>query len=82
MRSLHLHHAGLLSLVVLFATDYQGVATAGGGAAAEAHQSAQPVVALPNKDGSFKFAILGDFGIGAPVQYQLADQMVKFHGRF
>jgi predicted MPP superfamily phosphohydrolase len=81
MRSL-LHHLGLLSLPVLFATDYQGVATSGPGAAAHAHQSAEPVVALPNKEGSFKFAVLGDFGIGAPVQYQLADQMVKFHGRF
>jgi predicted MPP superfamily phosphohydrolase len=82
MRSLHLHHIGLLSVAVLFSTDYQGVATAGPGAAAQAHQSAEPVVALPNKEGSLKFAVLGDFGIGAPVQYQLADQMVKFHGRF
>jgi hypothetical protein len=82
MRSLNFSCVGFLVLGVLCATGCQDVATAGSPAAAEAQQPTQPVVALPNKAGSFKFAVLGDFGIGDPVQYQLADQMVKFHQRF
>ena len=45
----------------------------------------QPVaehVALPNKPGSFKFAVLGNSGTGEKAQYQLAEQMANFHGRF
>ena len=37
---------------------------------------------LPNKDGSFKFAVLGDFGTGERVQYQLAEQMAALHKKF
>ena len=49
----------------------------------EAQQSpAEPAVPLPNKDGSLKFGVLGDFGTGSQAQYQLAEQMVKLHGRF
>ena len=43
---------------------------------------AESVVPLPNKDGSFKFSVLGDFGVGDQKQFQLADQMAKLHGRF
>ncbi len=39
-------------------------------------------VPLPNKDGSFKFCVLGDFGVGDQKQFQLADQMATLHGRF
>ena len=53
-----------------------------GGAAAAAQAPAAPAVPLPNKDGSFKFGVLGDFGTGDPPQYELADQMVKLHERF
>lgn len=38
--------------------------------------------ALPNREGSLKFAVLGDFGTGDREQYQLADQMAKLHQRF
>ncbi len=82
MRSQHFRRAALVSLGVLIATGCQDVATAGSASAAETQQAAQPVVALPNKDGSFKFAVLGDFGTGDAVQYQLATQMVKLHGQF
>jgi predicted phosphodiesterase len=41
-----------------------------------------PVVALPNKQGSFKFAVLGDFGTGSRTQYELAEQMAKLHSTF
>jgi hypothetical protein len=45
-------------------------------------QPAEPVVPLPNRDGSFKFAVLGDFGTGSRAQYELADQMAKLHSTF
>jgi len=47
-----------------------------------AQAPAEPPVPLPNRDGSFKFGVLGDFGTGDPPQYELADQMVKLHERF
>jgi predicted phosphodiesterase len=51
--------------------------------ALEAQQSqAEQPASLPNKDGSFKFGVLGDFGTGDRSQYQLAEQMVKLHDRF
>jgi hypothetical protein len=39
-------------------------------------------VHLPNKDGSFKFGVLGDFGTGSKEQYQLGEQMGRLHERF
>ena len=39
-------------------------------------------VAFPNKEGSLKFAVLGDFGTGGHEQYELAAQMAKLHQRF
>ena len=54
-----------------------------GAAGVHAIQSpAESPVALPNKDGSFKFSVLGDFGVGDQKQFQLADQMATLHGRF
>jgi Calcineurin-like phosphoesterase len=47
-----------------------------------AQAPAEPAVALPNKPGSFKFAVLGDFGTGDKTQYQLAEQMAALHQRF
>jgi predicted MPP superfamily phosphohydrolase len=80
MRSLHFPRAGCLLLAVLLTTGCQNIVTMG--RAAGAQQSAELTVALPNKDGSLKFSVLGDFGTGASSQYQLADQMAKLHGRF
>jgi Calcineurin-like phosphoesterase len=39
-------------------------------------------LALPNRDGSLKFCVLGDFGTGEKTQYELAEQMVALHDRF
>ena len=82
MPSLHFLRAGLLLLACLFLTGCQDIATLGRVATADAQPSAAAVVALPNKDGSLKFGVLGDFGTGAPSQYQLAEQMAKLHARF
>ena len=43
---------------------------------------ADPPAALPNKDGSLKFGVLGDFGTGERRQYELAAQMATIYGRF
>jgi hypothetical protein len=48
----------------------------------QAQQPASQAVTLPNRDGSFKFAVLGDFGTGDRTQYELAAQMVKAHQSF
>jgi hypothetical protein len=37
---------------------------------------------MPNRDGSLKFAILGDFGTGSETQYDLAKQMANVRQRF
>jgi predicted MPP superfamily phosphohydrolase len=79
MRTRHLSSVLLLILIGAGCRD-NGVTV---GTTVEAQQSsAEPVVPLPNKDGSFKFSVLGDFGTGSKAQYQLAEQMVKLHGRF
>ena len=40
------------------------------------------VVPLPNAAGSFKFAVLGDFGVNSKPQYELGAQMKKVHDTF
>jgi hypothetical protein len=37
---------------------------------------------LPRKDGSVRFAVMGDTGRGTKEQYEVAKQMVAFHGEF
>ena len=51
-------------------------------ASASETQTAQPEVALPNKNGTFKFGVLGDFGTGTSEQYELGRQMKTVHDRF
>lgn len=48
----------------------------------EAQPATTPAVPLPNRNGSLKFAVLGDFGTGQPTQYDLAKQMMSLHDRF
>ena len=70
-----------LLLVVLFASLSVSCRN---GTAAEAvpETQAAPEVPLPNKDGTFKFGILGDFGTGDRTQYELAAKMLDVHKRF
>jgi hypothetical protein len=49
-------------------------------AAPEAH--AGPSLTLPRKDGSVRFAVMGDTGRGSPEQYDVAKQMLAFHNEF
>jgi 3',5'-cyclic AMP phosphodiesterase CpdA len=54
-----------------------------GPVAVQAPQTPQaPPIQLPNKEGSLKFAVLGDFGTGERPQYEVAEQMAKLHARF
>ena len=79
MRSRH-RFAGLLLSTVLAGVSCRDVGLAAGAQAQQA--AAEQVVALPNREGSLKFGVLGDFGTGAKAQYELAEQMVKVHDRF
>jgi predicted MPP superfamily phosphohydrolase len=70
----------LLWIVVLFCVSLTLLAAVGAQQAPST--SAQQVTALPNKNGSFKFAVLGDFGTGDRTQFELAQQMAALHARF
>ena len=61
----------------LLAVSLLGLAVLPGAPRIEARQAPQPEIALPNREGTFKFAVLGDFGTGDREQYQLAEQMAK-----
>jgi predicted MPP superfamily phosphohydrolase len=37
---------------------------------------------MPNKDGSLKFGVLGDFGTGEKPQYEMAAQIARVHQQF
>ena len=37
---------------------------------------------MPNKDGSLKFGVLGDFGVGDKGQYEMAAQIARVHQQF
>ena len=62
--------------------------TAGsGGPAGPATVTANPSPAapphpLPGRDGSLKFAVIGDYGTGGRAQYEVGDQMTAVHARF
>ncbi|MGH9373395.1 MAG: metallophosphoesterase, partial [Vicinamibacterales bacterium] len=43
---------------------------------------ADPPIQLPNRDGSLKFGVMGDFGNGSRQQYELGEQMAKLRLRF
>jgi hypothetical protein len=77
-------HSLLAGLAVLALCS--GVGCSGGNANAapadEVQAPGPPAVALPNKTGTYKFAVLGDFGVNSKQQYELAQQMEKLHETF
>jgi hypothetical protein len=84
MRTRHLCSPALaFLLLILTGAGCRDGGVMSGIATAEAQQSAaEPPVPLPNRDGSFKFGVLGDFGSASSGQYELAAQMAKLQGRF
>ena len=75
-----------LIFAAVVAGSVAGSVTSGGGEVANLSaadtQTTEAAVPLPNKSGSFKFAVLGDFGTGSRAQFELADQMAKLHSTF
>jgi calcineurin-like phosphoesterase family protein len=72
----------LFFLLAFFGAGYRDSGAAGGTALVAAQAPAEPIVPLPNRDGSLKFGVLGDFGTGDRTQYDLAGQMATLHQRF
>ena len=52
------------------------------GQAATRPQAPSSELTLPLKPNSVRFAVIGDNGTGERSQYEVADQMAKFHGKF
>jgi 3',5'-cyclic AMP phosphodiesterase CpdA len=74
---------GKVSLILLLASLLAAPGCRDSGAAsAPPEEQTQPAVALPNKDGTYKFAVLGDFGTGSREQYELAREMADVYSRF
>jgi hypothetical protein len=72
----------LLPLLLLLALLPAAACRDGNAAPAAEAQAAQPVIPLPNKEGTFKFGVLGDFGTGDDEQYELAAKMKEVYDRF
>lgn len=81
MRSLYSPSILFVLAAALGAGGCQGSEPAGAVTTLQAQQSAQ-AVPLPNRDGSLKFGVLGDFGTGDRAQYEMGRQMAAVHGRF
>jgi predicted phosphodiesterase len=72
-----------LVLLLLTVIDCAGIQAPAGPATVQASQSATTdAVRLPNKKGSLKFAVLGDFGTASQRQYELAAEIAKFYAGF
>ena len=85
MRPRHLWFLALLFPLLLIGAGYREAVDVGARASVvEAQQPAQTeeTVPLPNRDGSFKFAVLGDFGTGGRAQDQMAEQMFAVYKKF
>jgi len=74
----------VFTLVLIGAAPRDTVQFSTGASLVHAQQtpSTEVEVPLPNRDGSFKFAVLGDFGTGDKAQYQLAEQMFAVYKKF
>jgi predicted MPP superfamily phosphohydrolase len=72
----------IVNLALACATAGEPPAPAGPAAVVAPQTKADAPVALPNKDGTLKFAVLGDFGTASREQYQLAEQMDQLQQKF
>jgi 3',5'-cyclic AMP phosphodiesterase CpdA len=75
-------HSMLSRLLVVFWLALCPAPTAPLGTATAAQVLVANTLTLPRKDGSVRFAVLGDTGTGDRGQYELAKQMVTFHDAF
>ena len=74
LRAAHRLAALVVALALLPGCSLRPAETAGPAAVQAPSTPAVEVVPLPNQPDSLKFAVLGDFGTGAPAQYQLASR--------
>ena len=76
---MRLRHSSSVVLLLLLTWTVAGCRDSGidawSTAFAAMQSSAEGPVSLPNKDGSFKFGVLGDFGTGDRAQYQLTESV-------
>lgn len=81
----HLVLVLLLSVSCAAQSGYQpatGAPPRGQGQTPAQDAASQPVGVLPNADGSLKFAVIGDMGVGDRRQYEVAQQMDAQRQRF
>jgi hypothetical protein len=74
--------AALSATLLLGACHLRPPAQPAGPAAVQAPAAPTRAVKPPNGQNSLQFAVLGDFGTGERVQYEMADQMLKTHTTF
>jgi 3',5'-cyclic AMP phosphodiesterase CpdA len=77
-----LKRASVASLLFVLSLLGSGAATFQRDAAQVPQSAGALALTMPNKDDSLKFAVLGDFGTGKKVQYDLAAQMKQAHDQF
>ena len=82
MRTVHPLPAGLLVAALLAGCAASASVPAPAAVVAQQATPAADPVALPNREGSLKFGVLGDFGNGTRQQFELGAQMAKLRERF
>jgi hypothetical protein len=76
------NYAVISRLLVVFWLALSPGPTAPLGVPAAAQAPVTRTLTLPRKDGSVRFAVMGDTGRGSREQYEVAEQMVAFHKEF
>ena len=74
--------AGLLAAFLSLPAASGTIAASAPARQAAAQPAGESPVDLPNREGSLKFGVLGDFGTGKRPQYDMGAQMAKAHERF
>ena len=74
-RLIHFQAAALIALLTWSGCAVRGVPI-------DLTTVAPPEIKLPNKEGSGKFAVVGDTGTGGPAQYMVAARMAAAHSKY
>ena len=77
-----MNYAMISRLFTVFSLALCSASTPDLAAATAAQTPISSALTLPRKDGSVRFAVMGDTGDGSPEQYEVAKQMVAFHNEF
>ena len=81
MRKFHIHNL-LLALIITATLFIPAAAQKTNGNAANRSHSSPLKLTLPNKDGSVRFAVIGDTGSGTSQQREVGDMMIQYHTMF